>query len=69
MLSKELVFLKDLQYHPQMDHMLILTLRIYQDVINKDNHKGIKVFQNTLFIKSMKVPEALVNPNDMTRNS
>ena len=39
----ELVILEDLQNYPQMMHMITLTLRVYQDVINKYKHKHIKI--------------------------
>ena len=41
--EKELIFLEDLQYYPQMTHVFIFTLGIYQDIINKDDYKLIKI--------------------------
>ena len=46
MLIIELLILGDLEYNPQLDHMIIFTHRILQDVINEDNYKSIKVIMN-----------------------
>ena len=43
--------------------MLPLTLRVHQNIINEDDHKG-----NIRFIKSIKAAEALVNLKDITKN-
>ena len=40
---KKLVILEDLKNYFQMVHMIILIIRVYQCVINKDNHKQIKI--------------------------
>ncbi|KAK4729652.1 hypothetical protein R3W88_022640 [Solanum pinnatisectum] len=39
----KLLVLRNLQHNPQMVHMLILTSRIDQNIINKHNYKHIKV--------------------------
>lgn len=38
-IAKKFIIFEDLQNYPHMVHMIILTLRVYQDVIYKDNHK------------------------------
>jgi hypothetical protein len=39
----QLVLSQSLQYHLQMIHMLLLTLIIYKNVINKYHHKLVKI--------------------------
>jgi hypothetical protein len=39
----QLVLSQSLQNHPQMICMLLLTLRIYQNIINKYHHKLVKI--------------------------
>lgn len=50
-----------------MIHMLILTSWIHQNIINKHNYEHIKVFSNTLFVKSINAARAFVNPNEITK--
>ena len=42
--SKNLVILENLQNYPRVAHIVILTSKVYQNVINEDNHKQIKTF-------------------------
>ena len=43
LLSKKLVILENLQKFPQVTDMIIITPRVYQDVIYEDNNKQVKV--------------------------
>ena len=52
-----------------MVRMIILTLKVYEDVINKYNHKQVKILSKTQFIRSMNAAREFVRPNDINRNS
>ena len=49
--------------------MFIYILEIYQDIINKDNYKLMKVRLKHLFIRFINTAGAFVNPNGITKNS
>lgn len=49
--------------------MILLSLRIYQNAINKYHDELIKVIMEYLFIKSIKNVRVLANPKGITMNS
>ena len=49
--------------------MLLFTLRIHKNIINKNNYKAVQENIETLFIKSIKVAGAFVNLKDINKNS
>ena len=57
-----------LQYS-QMLFMLFSGLRVYEDIIYEYYDRIIKVFAETLLIRSTNAASVLVRPNDMKKNS
>ena len=49
--------------------MLFLGLRVDENVINEYYDKRVKVFTETLFMRSINAIGVFVSPNDITRNS
>lgn len=51
-----------------MIHMLFLTMGINQDIINKAHHKHVKEGLKILFMISINIDIALINPKIITNS-
>ena len=48
------------QYYPQVTHLIILAFGVYQNIVNKENHKQIMIIPNNSVHKVHKSRGVLV---------